>query len=35
MENIEFNAIVEIPRPGPYILYIYFSNTHQLIYVIN
>ena len=35
MENVEFNAIVRVPIPGPYYPYIYFSNTHPLLYVIN
>ena len=35
MEFIENNAIAGVPRPGPYYLDIYFSNTHPLIYVIN
>ena len=28
MEYIENNAIVGVPRPGPYSLSIYFSNAH-------
>ena len=35
MENIEFTAIVGVPRPRPYFLYICFSNAHQLTYVID
>ena len=35
MENIEFNAIAGVPTPCPYFLYIYLSNAHPLIYVIN
>ena len=35
MEFIEFTATVGVPRPGPYFLYIYFSNTNPLIYVIH
>ena len=34
-KNIEFNAILGAPRPWSYFLYIYFSNAHPLIYVIN
>ena len=35
MEFIENNAIAGVPRPRPYYPYIYFSNAHPLIYVIN
>ena len=32
---IETNVIAVVPKPGPYYLYIYFSNAHPLIYEIN
>ena len=34
MGYIENNALVGVPRPGPYSLYIYFSNTHPLFCII-
>ena len=34
MGYIENKAIAGVPMPGPYSLYMYFSNTHPLIYVI-
>ena len=35
MEFIENNAIAGVLRPGSCFLYIYLSNAHPLIYVIN
>ena len=35
MEYIENNAIAGVPTPGPYYLFIYFSNAHPLTYKIN
>ena len=35
MGYFQNNAIAGVPRPGPYSLYIYFSNTHHIFYVIN
>ena len=35
MEFFQNNAIVGVPRPGPYYIYNYFSNTHPIFYVIN
>ena len=35
MGYIENNAIVGVPMPGPYYLYIYFSNAQPLFCVIN
>ena len=29
-EYIENNTIDGVPKPGPYYLYIYFSNVHPL-----
>ena len=34
MGYIENNAIVGVPMPGPYSVYIHFSNAHPLFYVI-
>ena len=31
--NFKFNAIVGVPRPGPYYIYNYFSHAHPLKYV--
>ena len=30
MGYIENNAIAGVPRPGPYSLYIYFSDAHPI-----
>ena len=35
MEFFQNNAIAEVPRPGPYYIYNYFSNAHTKFYVIN
>ena len=35
MGYIENNAIMGVPRAGPYSLHIYFSNAHPLFYIIN
>ena len=35
MGYIKNNAIAGVPKSGPYTLYLYFSNTHPLFYVIN
>ena len=32
---IENNAIVRVPRPGPYSLYIYFLHAHPIYCLIN
>ena len=33
MEYFQNNAIAVVPRPGPYYIYIYFSNAHPIYYV--
>ena len=35
MGYFQNNAIAGVPTPGPYSLYIYFSNAHPIFYVIN
>ena len=35
MAYIENNAVAGVPRSGPYSLFIYFSNTQPLFYIIN
>ena len=35
MGYVENTAIAGICRPGPYSLYLYFSNAHPVFYVIN
>ena len=35
MGYIEHNAIVEVPTPGPYSLYIYLPNAHSIFCLIN
>ena len=35
MRYIKNNAIAGVPKPGPYSLYIYFSNVNPLLYIIN
>ena len=35
MGYFQNNAIARVPIPGPYSIYIYFSNAHPTFYVIN
>ena len=35
MEFFQNNAIVGVPRPGPYYIYNYFLHTHPIFYIIN
>ena len=35
MELIQNNAIVGVPRPGPYYFHNYFLHTHPIFYKIN
>ena len=35
MEFFQNNAIAGVPRPGPYYVYNYFSNTHPIFFIIN
>ena len=35
MKFFQNNAIAGVPRPSPYYIYNYFSNTYQIFYVIN
>ena len=35
MVYIDHNAIAGVPMPGPYSLYIYFSNAHPTLCLIN
>ena len=35
MGYIENNAIAGVPKPGPYSLYIYFSDAHPVFCLIN
>ena len=35
MEFSQNNAIVGVPRPGPYYIYNYFSDAHPIFYVKN
>ena len=35
MEYFQNNIIAEVPKPGPYNVYNYFSNTRPIFYVIN
>ena len=35
MEFIQNNAIAEVPTPGPYYIYNYFSDAYHLFYKIN
>ena len=32
MEFFQNNAIVGVPRPGPYYIYNYFSNTYLILH---
>ena len=34
MELNKTKAIAEVPRPGSYSLYNYFSNAHPILYII-
>ena len=35
MEFFQNNAIVGIPKPGPYYIYNYFPNAHPIFCIIN
>ena len=35
MEFFQNNAIVGVPRPGPYYIYNYFSKSHPIFCIIN